>query len=151
MIGGLMTQYAIAANTVPLTLLYDECGKGILLNPGDAEIEFTDLASYLNEIDRCLNDEVYMNQKKEKLKNQIISKSLFDDEVDQVLQVKNGNYSINYEKLDTSNFRKEYMQRLNKDDWYDIIGNVKYWKLFKEFGKDWIIGICKKVRKILCK
>ena len=151
MIGGLMTQYAIAANTVPLTLLYDECGKGILLNPGDAEIEFTDLASYLNEIDRCLNDEVYMNQKKEKLKNQIISKSLFDDEVDRVLQVKNGNYSINYEKLDTSNFRKEYMQRLNKYDWYDIIGNVKYWKLFKEFGKDWSIGICKKVRKILCK
>lgn len=149
--GGLMTHYAVAAGTVPLTLLFDECGTGILLHPEDAKLDYIDVSTYLGEIDRCLNDEEYLNSKKRYLSNQIISKEVFEKEVMLVIENCKSTLSISYNKIDTTRFRQWYKECFTINDWYNMVGNPKYYIFIKMFAKDWIIGILKKVRRKLCR
>lgn len=147
MIGGLMTQYAVAAETLPLTLLYDECGTGVLLHAEEANLEYIDLNEFLTEVDKCLESTKYLESRKESLSNQLISGEKFNEEIALVLSGKTGTFQIEYKEIDTSRFRGEYLSKMKKTDWYNIVGSLKYWRLIRECGTDWMKGVCMKVRK----
>lgn len=130
--GGLMYQYAALAGKVPVTLRYDECNDGLLLNQLDLNIEFDELTSLYKEVDRLLADDQYYHVRAKQMLNAVISEAEFENILFSILQ---GNYdhNIKYCKLDTRKFRAEYLRRINNSDIdclltdkYSINAGIKY-------------------------
>ena len=143
--GGLMIQYAVAAGTVPFTLIYDDSSGGVLLNPDKFRIEFNNEKEMLSEIKKCLEDEAYLEKKKERLHNQILSEETFNKEIKNLIENKTTHFKINYKVYDTIKFRQEYLRIFDKKKWMEIVGRKKYIVLLFGIGRDILEAICSKM------
>jgi len=130
MIGGLMSQYAVAANKVPFTLLFDDCSTGTLLNPGLASFEYYQKEELLLEIDRCLQDSDYLRKKEKALTGQIISSETFEKELKNTLEKHTTNLEVNVFDVKTEAFQKTYLDRIS--------GN-SYGRLFAKKGQMFMV------------
>lgn len=120
MIGGLMSQYAIVAKKVPITLLYDDCGKGIILHQSKAFFEFKNQDKMLNFIHKLLNDTSYKEKCENELIGEIISIDDFNRGVRDILEEHKTKYKIEYAHIDTTNFQKTYIERLNTQEYFKL-------------------------------
>lgn len=152
MIGGLMTQYAAAAGTLPMTLLYDDCGTGVLLNPEMAGIEFYDIKDFLNELDKCIEDVSYKNRKEENLKHQLITEKEFISGISDILNYQKTAFSISYSKVDTKNFRKTYLERMTDRKINKLLGKKRFIRYsFSLFPLETMEGILENIKEKLCR
>ena len=113
--GGLMYQYAASAGKVPVTLRFDECADGFLLNQKDLNIEFSDINLLFEEIDKLLCNDGYCKQKEELMTKAVISKKEFEDTLCDILNGKNG-VNIKISNFDTNKFRGEYIKKMSTAD-----------------------------------
>lgn len=123
--GGLMYQYAAKAGKVPLTLRYDEMTDGFLLNQDSSNIEFDSLDCLFEEAHRLLIDEKYRKSRALEMQNSVISESAFHNCLFQILEKGTSTYDINYNFIDTSTFRNEYLKRQVPSDLDVLIANRK--------------------------
>ena len=151
MIGGLMTQYAVSANILPFTLIYDECGTGVLLNPDELNIEFYDVNELLKELDRCIEDEHYMILKKRNLNSQLITEDMFKRGIFNLVEEKRTDFDIHFKYVDTEAFRKTYLERLSKKDIYSVFGKRKFFATSKYFPFELLQGLVSNIKEELCK
>ena len=85
--GGLMTQYAVMNNRIPITFLKDATiPRGILLNEDALNIYFDNAECFMKEIDHLLEDDDYRNAQERLLNGQIIRPEVFADELNLVLK-----------------------------------------------------------------
>lgn len=113
--GGLMYQFAALAGKVPVTLRYDECNEGLLINQSELNIEFNELEPLYREVERILTDDQYYRRREEQMFHAVISEAEFENKLFSILR---GDYvdNIAYSKLDTQKFRSDYLTRINNDD-----------------------------------
>lgn len=147
--GGLMTQYAVSANILPMTLVYDESAKGVLLDVESLKVEFDDSKEMLKEIDRLLTDELYMQSQKKKLEHQLVSADEFTTELGCLLSEQKTKYKVRVEEISTQELQATYLERLSKGNYYKLFGKKKMSFLLRYFPVNYIIGCILKVKERL--
>ena len=129
-----MTQYAAIANTIPLTLKYDECGEGFLISPKTLNTDFDSVDDLCNVATSILNNPRIEEEYKARLKNQVITSNEFYSEVNNIIINQRTDYCCDLEYIDTKRFRASYIERLKANHfrlYFQIFG-------FKLFRKVWI-------------
>lgn len=122
--GGLMYQYAACAGRVPVTLYFDECTQGFLLNQDNLNIEFTNIEDLCAEVSKLLNDDEYFTEREKEMLNAVITEEQFTSTLNTILKNDNEhNFEINYTDIETSSFRNEYLNRVTKKDIDAILTN----------------------------
>lgn len=147
MIGGLMSQYAIAANTLPITLIYDECSTGVLLRPEELNIEFTSENEMISMVDHLLDDDVFLQQQKNKINHQLILPEEFEEQLLRLFTEKKTKFHINKEDFDTSSFLNTYIERINYMDYCKLFGIMKIKVMWRWFPKYTITGIMGNIKE----
>ena len=129
MVGGLMMQFAADARKVPLTLIKEgssnDVNKENLLH--QETVEYGDVDSLVAEADKLLSDEDYREQRGAALKEDLISPSKFEEELQKALTVHKTSYELKIQKIDTTEFRKQYIIRFKDQIFRQVIasGNKK--------------------------
>lgn len=141
MIGGLMSQYAIAANTLPITLIYDECSTGVLLYPEELGIEFTSVNELYSMVDHLLDDDVFLQEQKSKIKHQLILPEEFEEQLLLLLKEKKTKFQTNIEEFDTKSFLRTYLERMNYFEYSKVFGIKKIKIMWRWFPFYTIVGI----------
>ena len=90
--GGLMTQYAVVAGRVPVTLLHPEEKSGILLNEDNLGFLFHDFETLISSVDRMLNDKEYLQALENQLREALISEDTFNRQVQLLLDTGKTDY-----------------------------------------------------------
>lgn len=117
MCGGLMFQYAALAGCVPVTLRSGNISDGFLINQNAISIEFEDLESLYEEVDKLLRGDAYAQSRGELMKNSVITPEVFEEAVRRVVAGEEiDNFKVNFEHIDTENFRAWYLENLKKVD-----------------------------------
>lgn len=144
MAGGLMTQYAAIAGTPPLTLVYDECGKGFLIDEEKLGCDFYDVEELVDYAITLLNNNSEMNKVRKLLAGQVISQMEFESELEQILRRGKSKFEINFVPVETKNFRETYLERLNIRNYLMLWFNIDRTYIMKKFPVRFILGGCLK-------
>ena len=128
MCGGLMFQYAAKAGIVPLTLRYDEMTDGILIHQNDIHVQFATVEEVIEEANKLLNDDQYRNARTDIMKKSVITEEQFENKLNRILDNSDNGEDINFEYIDTTNFRNEYL--LKRDSHYLdlVVANAKHFR-----------------------
>ncbi len=111
MVGGLMLQYACAAGRVPITLRFDECADGILLEQDKIGVYFNEKDGLLREVDKLLADDNYAALREDIMKSAVISPNEFTEEIRKIFTGEKGKYDIDVTHIESLNFRQQYWNR----------------------------------------
>ncbi len=148
MIGGLMTQYAAVAGKLPLMLKHGNDGDGILIEQEKCEIEYDEWKSIVDDIICLLKNDEYLKEREEKIKDSVISEDEFHHQLMEIIEKHKTKYKINYEVIDTDDFRKEYIGRFSREKMSRIIFKKKNWCLWSEYKCCFFKELVKRIRKI---
>lgn len=113
MFGGMMMKYAANASRIPITLRHDSDADGLLINQDAAKIQYDSYDELISDIDRLLNDDSYMEKRRALLKGTIITEERFINNVRGLIEQNKTDYEHGFYKIDTSNFRKEFLERFD--------------------------------------
>lgn len=113
--GGLMYQFAASAGRVPVTLHYDECNEGFLLEQKKLQVEFKRLDSLYDEVEKILYDDDYFKRREKQMLASVMTEDKFLEGMRSILNSKNPN-KICYEEIDTEKFRELYLTRVKQSD-----------------------------------
>lgn len=126
-VGGLMMQFAADAKKVPLTLRKkgSDTEKEILADQDS--VEYDTIEELIAEADRLLDDEAYREERGQKLKSELISDELFEQELGKALTEHRNRYEVKIRDVNTEDFRAQYMVRFNDKTFRQVIasGNKK--------------------------
>lgn len=114
--GALMIQYAVKAKKIPITLRFDNSINGLLINQDLLEVIFDNYDGLIEEINKLISDKDYLERKKLKVENSVISEKDFQEQLYLLLKTGKTKYNLNYKHIDTEEFRNLYMHRLNYGD-----------------------------------
>ena len=116
MFGGLMMQFAANAGKIPLTLKHGSDHEGILIDQESRGIEFDTIEEAMQEADRLIDDKNYRENKEKGLNGAVVSQKDFSDILKKLIV--NGETGDSFDEIpeiDTSDFRREYINRLDTD------------------------------------
>ena len=113
MFGGLMMRYSALSGKVPLTLKHGNDHEGILFNQSSLGIEFDSFEDAVKEADSLILDENYRRIKENLLKKSVITEDQFSKNLHSLIENGVTDYKFdNICKIDTTEFRREYIVRL---------------------------------------
>ena len=126
--GALMLQYAVVANTIPISLNFSDdkyCTDseltGIFMNyTGIPKLSYDSIENIKHEIDALIVHEDYRENKKTQLKDLVISESEFTNQLTSAMKNKKTNFSGNIRALDLKSFTDIYMNMENENHQYYI-------------------------------
>lgn len=113
MFGGMMMRYAAMAKKLPLTLKHNDDADGLLINQKESQIEYEDIEVMLSDIDKLLTDEKYLATRENLLEGTVISQDRFSANIKHIIEEHKSDEDHKFIKMDTTDFRQEYMQRFN--------------------------------------
>lgn len=113
MFGGMMMRYAAMAKKLPLTLKHNNDADGLLINQKESQIEYEDIEVMLSDIDKLLTNEKYLKERENLLEGTVISQDRFNANIKCIIEEHKSDEEHKFIKMDTTNFRREYMQRFN--------------------------------------
>lgn len=115
--GGLMCQFALKYNCIPLSLCkrsYEVSDvKTLLLHPERANFIFYDIKDLFQEIDKLMNDESYYYKAKKNLNGQLIDENSFRKGLKYLLNFQKTNYVMSYKNIDMLSFLEIYKENAN--------------------------------------
>lgn len=116
LIGGLMTQYAVANNVIPVGLQINEdsCNdiSGLFLKR--CIFSCKTIEELWDEIDRLIDDSEYYKKKKESLDDLLLSEDQFNTQLKLIINGKFDGYEFHDVNVDLEEFRKQYLARQNR-------------------------------------
>lgn len=145
--GGLMFQYAAISGKLPLTLKYDECTDGFLINQENLDIEFDSLDKLKEKIDKVLSDSLYLSEEEIKIKKSVITEKDFEKNLKRVLDRQSTTYKISYRPIDTTKVKKEFLDNMTFTKLCDIIAGHRNLCVLKLMPKEILFGIVVKVKR----
>lgn len=147
LIGGLMTQYAAIAGTVPLILndTHKTDNDGILINQKEIGVEFEEMDALVEEATRLINDNAYHQVRAEVMKKAVINEQDYRVGLSQILNHKEENVCV--EDPDTADFLKTYRERFGKKHIEEAIAKRINKSLAREFPKLFITRVIHMVTK----
>lgn len=120
--GGLMYQYAAIAGIVPVSLKYDDDADGYLKNQEGLNVTFTSEIELFHEINKLMTDETYFYNRRQQMKKSVVTEQEFLKYVEKLLLDENI-LTIDFIDINTDNFKKEYLERINRVDIYSYLIN----------------------------
>ncbi len=140
MFGGLMMNYAATAGKIPITLKHNHDADGLLFNQSKLKIEYEDMDTLLQDVDKLLENPEYLKEREALLNGSVITEEKFRRELEELIENQSTSYEFEVDYVDTSEFREEFDKR------FDIYKNVSIAlyrknnkKLVKNFlGMYWI-------------
>lgn len=147
--GGLMFQYAAVSGKLPLTLKYDECTDGFLINQENLDIEFDSLDKLKEKIDKVLSDPLYLSEEEIKIKSSVITQKDFEENLKKVLDRQRTSYKISYRPVDTTNVKREIIDNMTFIMLCNIIAGHRKLYVLKILPKEFVIGIFIKIKRKL--
>ncbi len=149
--GGLMYQYAAAANRIPLTLKYGPNTEGLLIDQDKLGIEFDEYDSFINEMNRILTDQNYKKQKELALSNALITPLMFDREVSDLINKNKFGMPINFREINTSDFVELYSENLSQRRINELFFNKKNFTAARYFPFEFFCGFITKIQNRISK
>lgn len=145
--GGLMYQYAAAAEKVPLTLDYEknEAIWGMLLGEKKLEIHFDHMQDLLEEAKRLLLDVAYRSDKEKAIARAILSPEQFQLGLKNLLETGTTTYPMEIREIDDAAFLKTYADRMNMRYLCTMIAKPKAFWLARYFPIEYLLGVIWKV------
>lgn len=137
-------QYAAVAGIVPVTLRHDRNGSGILIGQDKLGIEFNDMKSLKNEIDRLISDDEYLVAKSKRMESTVISAVEFNENVEKLLEGHDSKFSLDFKHEETRTFKDTYLQRLTENEFYACFVKRSY-AMLKTFPYEFCRGAIYKV------
>ena len=117
MFGGLMMRYAALAGKAPLTLKHGLDHEGILFKQDERGIEFDTVEEIVDEAMRLIHNKEYRNKKRKDMDGACMDNQTFSKNLGYMIET--GKTSIDFDRfdeVDTSEFRHEYIERLDVKD-----------------------------------
>lgn len=148
MIGGLMSQYAIAAGVPALSLISDDSETGVLLQGGEKCFEYINVKSFNDELHRLIVDDDYYRDVCSQInaKELIMTKESFEDQIGDILRDNMPKLLYQKKDLDFSYFRSTYIQRFNKETFYKAVCKKNFYG-FSTFWKYYFALACLMITK----
>lgn len=113
MFGGMMMHYAAEANKIPITLRHENDADGLLFEQDKLNIEYDTKEELVDDVNRLLTDQKYLEERESLLQNSVISEDKFASELDELLKHHITSYNLDLTDIDTTKFREEYVERFN--------------------------------------
>lgn len=123
--GGLMTQYALLAGKIPITLSHPEIEQELSIRHEETFWNFSSPEECLLEIQRLLTDDAYRKGKEKQLGNFLINEEQFNQELQYILSHGCSKRKLSERGISFEGFRQLPLENLT---------GFKYWRLF--FRKD---------------
>lgn len=131
--GGLMTQYAVAAGRIPVTLKHNQDSEGILLEQSTREIEYDSPEDLIRDVNHLLRDADYRRVREKKLEGSIVSEEQFNIQIKKLLDRNQSIFKMETKKVDTSRFLNEYIERFSIEKIQNIIATRRNISLFPDY------------------
>lgn len=139
--GGLMTQFAVAAGKLPVTLASEEL-------VGEQTIEtnetwyFNDVETLYAEAKKLLLDERYLYQQQKKIKNMIIEPQQFTELLGIILSERKEGYTICWKKtIETDKVQELILDRTKLKEYYGLFCRVRAPFLLWKFPVKFLCGL----------
>lgn len=146
--GGLMYQYAASSGRVPVTLYFDECTDGFLINQDKIGVEYHTVDALYEEVDRLLDDDNYFREREQQMYNCVMTETEFDRKLELIIREEQPKDDIKYSELITDSFRSEYLKRICDSDINVAFANRDYMcSIFIHFPVRTLKGILIKMHK----
>jgi len=146
MFGGSMMRYAAMAGVVPLTLKHDHDADGLLMNQENINVEFDTMEEVCAEADRLLSDAQYRQKQSVVMKNATTSEKDFERNMKLMLDEHRTEYAVSHDYMDTSEFRKNYVDRFVPDMLYGPIAALANKDLLWDFPGCFVSKTFNKIR-----
>ena len=131
--GGLMFQYAAVAGKLPLTLKFDDCIEGFLINQDKLDIEFNTLEDLKEKIRFVFENEDYVKEKNDIMVKTVIKPGEFEKELKNLIENQKTSFKITLKYVNVINFLKVYKENMTYKILCNIIGGHKnFWIFPKE-------------------
>lgn len=131
--GGLMMQYAAEAGKIPLTLRHGYESDGILIQQKKRKIEYCTAEELIRDVNELLNDDQYLCERESLLAGSVLDSDEFENAVDSIVRTNSTRYRIEVDSIDTKEFRDEYVERFDFNDFYSSISNARNVSLLFEY------------------
>lgn len=138
MIGGLMTQYAAIAGKIPLMLKHNNDGDGVLIRQKERGIEYNSDKELIEDVCKLLRNEEYIQKRESMLKGSVIEEKQFEGQLHKIILEHSSDYEIIIDQVDTSEFRKDYIDRFDIIKYKDNVASIKNRSLFWNYINEYI-------------
>lgn len=148
--GGLMTQYAVMAGKIPLTLIKDnQTLDGILDNVESLGIQFTSYEDLVEEGLRLLKDNEYRKAREQMLEGAVISEDIFKEELRSAILDHKNKFDIDMTaNIDIDSFRQQYRDRFVSND---VLCDATNNKILNKFPLIVVYKCLRKIKRIIGK
>lgn len=138
--GGLMTQYAIHAGKLPITLASENILGEQTVETAEGIWYFQDADSLYEEVRRLLQDADYLHKREEEIKNSLIRKKQFQKELEDIIERKKSEREIHWKDVEINSLRKISLERMCKAEYCGFFCRVRAPFLVKEFPVKFVKG-----------
>lgn len=138
--GGLMTQYALLANKVPVTLSHTGIESELSINSKESFWNFKNYENCLSEIGRLLNEDSYRKAKESKLNKFIICGNQFEKELEHLLLYGKAMRQNHYEEVAFNGFTEIPIENHTGLKYYRLFFRKNGLYMLKFFPVQYILG-----------
>lgn len=103
----------------------------------------------IKEVEYLISDQIYYNAKCKQIYNSVISKEDFTDSVRDLLSKNHTSFSIDFKEVDTRQFRKTYIERLNDSKIEDAVVTARTFRLVRFYPDLFIKKGIRRLKHIL--
>lgn len=145
--GGLMTQYAIAAGKLPITLASEQIIGEQTVEVSDAWY-FEEINTLYREVKTLICDEKYLHSQEERIRDTIISKEEFAERLGLILSQKIKKNEIDWKgQIDTKNIQQIILERTGLKEYYGLFCRVRAPFLIWKFPRKFLIGLVANIQQ----
>ena len=116
-IGGLMTQYAVAAGKIPLILKFDDESEGILIAQEDRKIEYYSEDDLAEDVHKLLSDDEYLRKREKLLEDSLITEREFADQLGKAIEDGHTDYDFAIKEYDDLRLKETYIDRFDMNEY----------------------------------
>lgn len=151
MFGGMMMKYSANAGKIPVTLRHNADSDGLLLDQKNAKIEYDSYEELIQDVDRLLSNEEYLQERESLLDGTIISEERFCNNLKSAIENHSTDYSHEFIELDTSKFQQEFYERFDLQAEKEALANSTNSSLFPSMPWMYVYAIKRLYKKVVRK
>ena len=126
-LGGLMTQFAVAAGKLPMTLVYDMVSEGVLMKSAEEEVFYRNRDLLMKELHSVLDNIEYRKEKERRITEGLISEYDFKQNLSLIIEHQKSNYEFDTSiKYNPFQMHKLYEANYSLDDLKNNLKSVGY-------------------------
>ncbi len=149
--GGLMTQYALLAGKLPITLHCEGVDKELSIHFQESLWDFDSFDSCLSEIKKLLEDDLYRKEKEKNLNKYLVTSKEFEEELKYLLDNASSIRECSRKTIEYEGFSKIPLENYKGLKYYRLFFRKNGSFMLKFFPKEYILGGIAMIREKLIK